>query len=449
MLSLLLLLACPSADTEATGDTAPTVVPWSAGLPSTDDQATLRGLQPRRGIIHLHSPWSHDACDSEGYVDGTLDQDCFDDLREALCTTRMDFAMVTDHPDYADRSVFEEWLQPRDEDTVLDAAVRSSCDDHEVLWLPGFEDELMPVGLSRHVDDDPDERHRLLNQTDAEAMDAMTEAGALVFRAHTEGRTREELVELVELGLTGVELFNLHAMFAPDIRSEDLGLGPLDYLAEMAPFTDEDASAEPDLLFLAVLQEQPPSIAHWDALQELGLVVGIGGTDAHQNTLPIVLRDGERGDSYRRMVRWFSNWVYVDGELTPESLDAALTAGRVAVVFEVLGTPDGLDVHLQSDDGTTVEMGGSGSAGTLSVGCVGLTGTSPTDGQAPEIDVTVFKDGAEWATGCGEHTTDGAGSYRVRYDLTPRHLEGFLGEEPEVWIERYPWIYTNPIRVTN
>ncbi len=28
------------------------------------------------------------------------------------------------------------------------------------------------------------------------------------------------------------------------------------------------------------------------------------GTDAHENSFPIMLRDGERGDSYRRLLRW-------------------------------------------------------------------------------------------------------------------------------------------------
>ena len=59
-------------------------------------------------------------------------------------------------------------------------------------------------------------------------------------------------------------------------------------------------------------------------------MIGTAGTDAHQNVLPILLRDGERGDSYRRMLRWFSNMVLVEsGEPTPATAQAALEAGRL------------------------------------------------------------------------------------------------------------------------
>src|SRR5690606_1314326 len=111
-------------------------------------------------------------------------------------------------------------------------------------------------------------------------------------------------------GLTGVEIFNAHAMFAPNIREDHLGLDGLGWVDDIGAFTRPDGTAEPDLLLLGVLQVQSPSMATFDTLLEDGPVVGIAGSDAHQNVLNLELRDGERLDSYRRALSWFSNHVY-------------------------------------------------------------------------------------------------------------------------------------------
>ena len=268
--------------------------------------------------------------------------------------------------------------------------------------------------------------------------------------AHTEGRSLEELRALQAAGLMGVEVFNIHAMFDPNIREEDLGLDRLGWLETAAPFTSPDSEAEPDLLFLSVLAEQAPSVAAWDALQATGPVVGIGGSDAHQNVWPIELVDGERGDSYRRMLRWMSNHLLVEAR-TPSAADAALESGRLAVVFEVLGTPAGADLHLRRADGSVVEMGGQAAltAGdVLSVGCTSLAPDSPQGPSAPDVTVTVYRDGEAWAEGCGEHPLQEPGVYRTRVDIVPWHLAPFLGADPDPWLIRWPWIYTNPVTLT-
>ena len=447
----LALIACRPNLTEDSASSASAAVPWSGGLPRLDTE--LRGLSARRGLIHLHSPYSHDACDGEGLIEGEPDEQCLAALRYGLCATAMDFAYLTDHPAHAAEQTYEELLLIRDDDTPVEQdgsviAKRLHCDDgHSVLWMPGIEDELMPVGLERHAADTVAERSELYNASTAEALAAAREAGALVMMAHTEGRERSSLEMLVDAGLTGVEIFNLHAMFDPDIRSEDLGLDALGWLKDIAPFTSADGTAEPDLFFLAVLAEQHPSIAHWDALQQRAPVVGVAGTDAHQNVLPVLLRDGERGDSYRRMMRWLSNHLLVSGD-APSDHDAALAAGRAYVVFEILGTPSGLDFHLAQDD-TIYEMGSRPNlaGGTLSLTCPSLSESSPRGDVDPDIQATIFKDGSVWQSGCGEFSVEEPGVYRVRIDITPWHLEDFLGEEPEPWLAPRPWIYTNTITV--
>jgi hypothetical protein len=176
-------------------------------------------------------------------------------------------------------------------------------------------------------------------------------------------------------------------------------------------------------------------------------MVGVAGTDAHQNVLPYDLRDGERGDSYRRMLRWFSNHLLVEAP-GAEAAEQALAAGRVYVAFEALGTPANFDVHVVQDDGRVVEMGGEASGGTLVVGCPRLAEGSPRGTKDPEITVEVVRDGMSWAQGCGEFPLDGSGAYRVRVDQVPHHLEPFLGLDPEPWLQRpYPWLFSGAIRV--
>jgi hypothetical protein len=460
MLTWLMIFACSPKGplTDSAEPVALEPVAWNGGLGTTTvDVGQIRQWLPRRSIMHLHSPWSHDACDGVPLIDGRPDMDCLQNLRDALCTTSVDIAYLSDHPTHAADQPFEDLFHaaPEDERIELDGkliATRISCEDgHTVLWRAGIEDELMPLGLEGHAaPGDPEENHRLYNEATGEAIAAAHAAGALVSMAHTEGKTLEDLSEYVAMGLEAVELFNLHAMFDPSKRSEDLGLDPLGWTSDIAPFTRPDGTGEPDLFFLGVFEEQTVSIERWDALQEIDPVVGFAGTDAHQNVLPFDLRDGERGDSYRRMLRWFSNHVLVDASetlLSPQSADAALAAGRVYTAFEILGTPTGLDFHLKGAEGAITEMGGTGQGTELVVECPTLSAASPTNTTPPEITATIFKNGSPWNTGCGTHTIDGPGNYRTRVDIIPYHLTDFLGETPDEWLHSYPWVYTNPIRV--
>ena len=410
----LLLIACTDAPT----DTAHATVPWS------NDRGPLvaeaQGRQWRRGLIHMHSPYSHDACDGDGLLEGEVNEPCLADLREAMCRLSLDYVYLTDHPSEAAYQTYDETRLMREDDQDLDGiASRLACG---TVVMPGFEDTLMPVGMEMRLEDT-----NTYDRDDPDSIAAMKAGGGIVLQAHTEERALELVQQRVEDGLQGFEIYNLHAMFDPDIRETYLGLDRLGWMSDMDPFTSGEAT--PDLFFLAVHQEQPPSLATFDAVWQTHDVIGTAGTDAHQNVLPLEMADGERVDSYRRMMSWFSNWLLSDGE-TPQDYDEALAAGRVAIVFEVLGTPDTVDVHLEGS--------------TLQVHCPVLTADSPWDGEAPDIEVQVLKDGAPWKTGCGAHETDGAGVYRVAMSITPHHLAGFV---PAEFIRPYPWIYVQPVRV--
>jgi hypothetical protein len=446
---LLLLVGCAgdrldTADTtDSTGPGSPVVVPWTASRTPLAE-ASPAGRAWRRGIVHLHSHYSHDACDGDPMPGGVPDEDCLADLRRGLCTNAMDFAMITDHPAHAAEQEWEDLLLSREGDEVVGGiANRVACPDgHHVLTMPGIEDELMPVGLDRPVADTFEERDRLYNASGAETLAAEIAAGATVLQAHTEQQDISVLLERQANGLAGVELFNLHAMVDPSIREDYLGLESFAYLDAIGPFLTGETDAQPDLAFLGFYQEQGVSIERWDALARVGPTVGTAGTDAHENALPNLLSDGERVDSYRRMMSWFSNIALVDGD-TPEQVQAAIAAGHLFVAFEALGTPTGFSVTYGAE-----EMGGSGAlGGTLDVTCPTLAPTTPQDGPAPEVSVTVFKDGAAWQTDCGSFAVTEPGVYRVRVDIVPHHLVGFLDDQADTLVREYPWLYSNSFRI--
>ena len=228
---------------------------------------------------------------------------------------------------------------------------------------------------------------------------------------------------------------------------DDLGLDSLGWISDVAPFLDVYGTLVPDLVFIGIVQAQQVSLDRWDSLSARGPMTGMAGTDAHQNALPMLMADGERVDSYRRMERWFSNWLLSDGD-TPPELEAALQAGRNLVVFEVFGRPAAPDVHVRTATGDVVDAGGDATAdGTLVVGCDTVSQDSPHGLQEAEVHTTVFKDGVAWTEGCGEHALDGPGVYRVAVDITPWHLVDFLDGD-ETWIKRVPWLLYNPVRVS-
>src|SRR5262249_12158523 len=86
----------------ACGGSGPAALPtWSKTLPPATVMGERRGLVPARGIVHLHSPYSHDACDNQPRDPATKapNEACLDDLRTALCADQIDFAALTDHDD--------------------------------------------------------------------------------------------------------------------------------------------------------------------------------------------------------------------------------------------------------------------------------------------------------------------------------------------------------------
>lgn len=460
-LPLAAMAACGGDD--AAQPDAATVPAWDRGLPPSSVLAAPRGLQAARGIIHLHSPYSHDACDGEPRPGGAVDEDCLADLRAALCTTRMDYAALTDHDDsMADESFEDLFVRRGDDQLVLDGggapiASRLACPDgHRVLVTVGSENPIMPIMLDRHVAGTASERHATYNGDDADTVTAFRTAGATVWIPHTEQRTTSELLTLAP---DGIEVYQLHANIDPDIRRDHLGLPASGAITAVLEFADTNpGSPEPDLALLSFLLPSTPALARWDELLAMGRkVAGSGGTDAHQNSLPIMLKDGERGDSYRRMLRWFSNVALVADRSDPAQIEAAVRAGRMYLAFEIMGTPVGFDARAVAG-ATVTELGGelAASAGaTLEVTLPTIHGLAP-ELPAPEIRARIIRVAAggptEVAAGTGPTLSvalDQPGAYRVEVLIRPHHLGPYLGNLGTAYADaEHPWIYASPLYVT-
>ncbi len=466
LLALVLSIGCgPSAVTSDAGldaarSDAGCAAFWPRTLPPTSELGPRRGRSIARAIVHLHSPLSHDACAGNGWADGGLAApECLAHLRASACALNLDAAMLTDHAPHVEEVSLEGalWLQDGDE-RVRDTdgsviAGRWICDDgHRVLVTMGSENTLMPIMLDRHPADpsDPDALRAVYDEDGADAVTTFQAAGALVWQAHTEQRP---LDDLRALGVDGLEIYNLHANVGPDIRETYLGLEPFGYVAALLDFTSTRYRMPPDLAVLAFLSENQPSLDKWDALLSEGVhVTGSGGCDAHENTLPMTLTDGERADSYRRMMLWVQNHLLVDDD-SPESMQDALARGRSYVTFEVFGSPIGFDFVGESG-GATFEMGEDAPAGTtLRVTRPSLPAGFPSD-PPPVIHARILRSTAEGAvevaSGDGdtlELVTTEPGAYRAEVLMVPEHARPALGVKADSLIREVVWVYSNPIFV--
>ncbi len=266
--------------------------------------------------------------------------------------------------------------------------------------------------------------------------------------AHTEQWTADQLAALP---LDGFEMYNVHAnLFLK------LGLAAdLMFRVERG----EEGLPHPDLLILPLVTEDPRYVDTWGTVLARGKRAATTmGTDCHRNSLPQLTADGERIDSYRRMMIAFSNHLLVrprpDGRWDDAELKEALRAGRLYGAFEYLGYPVGFD-FVALEGGAVREMGESVSlsAGArLAVKAAKVRDLAP-DAESPQIRVRLLhaREGGwnEVAASDGDLSFEptAPGAYRAEVRITPAHLKGHIGRRFD-WIrEEKPWIYSNPIYV--
>lgn len=438
----------------------PAGTPWQPGVVLWQpDRTNPRGYRDVRGIIHAHSPYSHDACDDKGFdEDGNLNATCLQDFRRDTCAVRHDFVMITDHPAHMAEHPFEDVLlhDAQGGDTLLErdgraVANRMACDDgHAVLLTAGFEDEVMAVGLDGHIAEATETRGAVYTADSDDALGAMHDGGALVLVNHPEDWTVEQLRRP---GLDGFEMYNLHANLMERIPQA------AQMLAEWFG-ADPSTLPHPDLAILPLLFEDERYLRRWAGATAGGLPrTTVMGTDCHRNTLPMKLSDDERVDSYRRMMVWFSNHLLLDPAASSgaswddRALEQALAAGRLYGVFEVYGYAEGFDASATHGD-ETFEIGSSVPAGATVRAVAPRVAHRSADSEAPLVTLRLLHatdvgwvEAARSETGTLEHTLDGPGAWRVQVDITPRHLRAHLGTYTDVAGEARPWVYANPFYV--
>lgn len=395
-----------------------------------------------RVVVHAHSVQSSDACDGRPYVDGAPNEPCLQSFRSAACATRLDAVFLTEHANRMASVRFEDTLQLREGDEPLreDGALvgyRIACaGGHRVMVIPGAENELMPVGLTRHPTPVEGSLERAYRAGGARGARLFREAGALVAVAHPESFGRARL-RAVAPDL--IEVYNIHANVDPAIAVPTLGID-LDRLrADVLRFADPRADLDPEWGFLAIFRENRPDLAHWAALASEGrAVTAFAGSDAHENHFPMLFPDGERGDSYRRIFRWYANAVRIDGEVSRRSVLRALAGPDVWAVLEAWGTPQGFSF---ASDG-----------GTLTVGVPRVFGLDPALPR-PAVRVRLLRAGANatWeevaaGTEALAYAPTRPGAYRAEALITPHHARPYL-PGMERLVREVPWVYSNALTV--
>jgi hypothetical protein len=440
MLALLFLIGC--SDPVEPSDT------WQPGVAlASIASPNERGLYDVRGVIHAHSVYSHDACDEEPVKNGVRDQSCLEDFRRGVCQSRHDFVMTTDHPDafaeheYPELLLFDATRDELVERDGLPRANRMGCPDGtRPLLIPGLESKLMPVGLERHASD----REVAYGETSTRAIELLREAGAVVLLAHTEDWSADQLADLP---IDGFEMYNLHA-------NALLNGGTILELLVRLDRGDTDLP-QSDLSFVPIFSEDPRYLDTWGATLARGVRrVTTMGTDCHRNTFPALMPDGERVDSYRRMMMWFSNHLLVDRlDFDDRTLTGALAAGRAYGVIEVLGYAEGFD-FVAVANGTTYEMGDEvelASAPELIVRRPRVRGLV----EQPKLELRLLQATASgWNTvataGEGDliHRPSEPGAYRAEVRITPTHVAEMLGSyRPAFAGQQRVWVYSNPTYV--
>lgn len=495
-----LILACPSepepesvaeaevgapvetsapADTAAPVDTAEVAADeWSApdvpeppalpeafplGLSPTALLGEAHGLRPARTIIHAHTIYSHDACDGEPVLkDGTPNEECLHSFRAALCTDHIDIIMLTEHYGLAAETAdFEElFLHRQGDEWVMEDGVKVGnavvCEDgHRALILPGLEgspDKVSPLAMTGHpAEGDAAAVEAAYKDISPEGIANLRAHGAVPVAIHIESADHEWLKTA---DIDAVEVGNLHVLVAPDLR-ELVGLDPeVPIVAFTEWLFDPDNHPAPDLVFLEFHDRMESYHWWWDAILQERMVTGFAGNDVHQNVVPMPMADGDRPDSYRRMMKWYVNYLMVEAA-TPSQARDALRSGRLYMVFEVLGSPHGFDFRAEAGD----QRWGMGDTVPAAAREQGLRLVAPAPAAAigeatvpTEVAMRVYRvtsEGSEMVAdiiGGVDLAIDKPGRYRVEVFVTPSHLAPYLAAK-ESLIRELPWVYTNPIEI--
>lgn len=432
--------ACESAEGEYAD-------PWT--VMSTDELPELRNWKIKRGIVHTHSPYSHDACDNEPEIDGVRNEQCYIDCRVGMCETAQDFVFLTDHDDLFAYHEYPDVLLYQEGDTLITrnempVANRLNCGDGKsVIVAAGTETEMMPIGLEHHVGSTPAERVAAYNASGEDAVIALQNAGAKVFLQHTEGWDTQDLINLP---IDGIEVYNLHQNLMDNMAKA------LEMVLTLA--TKPETLPVIELSIITIFMENELDLEKWSKTLMVKPMVAISATDSHRNVFKGETEDGERLDSFRRMMHWFSNYVLVpEGEIDDLILKNTIAKGRFYSAFDYLGYPVDFDFHGEKD-GEIYEMGDNvtdSESVTMTVKIPEIYNLDPCAEKPVFRAILLRANDGEWEEVASSDSDISAevqkGAYRAEIRMIPNHLTSWLGNEPENYLDEKIWVYSNPIYV--
>ncbi len=431
---LALCLSCGNSKPSTATDVTAAAVDAAADAPGVDaapdsSQEGLptpaeRGWSIARNVVHIHSTYSHDACD--GYIDnfpGQVSTTCLDDLRVALCESGLDVAFLTDHPSHSKEFGFDKLLQVNLDkgDTpvgdkgaphanVVHCPKSDALPARDVVLTVGYEGtHNMAIGIHHHFTDGKLQGLSFSDKDSAiedvkKSVAAIHAAKGVSCNAHSE-EDDISVQRMVQSGMDCMEVYNTHANFKTIVGMGSAGskmnLGRVFLLDKL--LGPKDLSPDPDLAVLIMLDIQPEAaFTKWQAVNSERKVAGVIGNDVHQNVVleafcgpggqfetlcdglvdkyphlvallkkggPVMLADGKRIDDYRRLLRWISNRTLIPpGKPATERAEltkAAIVAARTWAVYDVLGDPQGLDMAARDKaTGKWVEVGDTAAMGS-------------------------------------------------------------------------------------
>ncbi len=432
-------------------ETPPT--PWAPGTVLSQTHAVnARGFVELRGLIHAHSIYSHDACDGAPHDEnGVYNQPCLADFRFGACAVQHDFFFLTDHGDSFESNEFPDVLlyDSTKGDELISrgggpVANKLKCPSGSTaLVMAGTETGTMPVGLEGHLG------AREYGRQDNEQLDAYRAANGVTLVPHLEDWTEDQLTDM---HLDGFEMFNLHRN-----ALQNAGVAA-DLLFNYVNAGKNAELPHPDLFLASFVLDDPLYLQRWGTVLSRGAHrVTTFGSDCHQNTFPDKLADGERIDSYRRMMAAFSNHLLVrpksDGTWDDANLKDALREGRNFGVFEFLGYAEGFDFYAR-EGSTSKELGETATAGSTLVATMPHVRNLDTNGEQPTLTMILYKakDGgwdevARTSDAKLEFVATVTGAYRVEVRMVPRHLRPWANQHLEFFRLERPWVMSSALYV--
>ncbi|MCX7959552.1 MAG: hypothetical protein N3B13_10950, partial [Deltaproteobacteria bacterium] len=436
---------------EISDNTITMLTEWDPGLPSTELIDETRGYRIARVIIHAHSVYSHDGCDGNSVENGNPEENCVLQLRDAICKLNLNGIFMTDHAgSLADEEDFTKLYYPREGDTpVIENEIQTgnqlTCPNGaKPVIMVGSENDIMPIGITAHPSSDINERKKIYDSVDETSIDAFRKVNGVVCTAHSEGKEDDYLIGS---SLECMEIYNFHV----SILSSSGLVVLADYMNQ------PEKMPHPDLAFLAFYEPLKLQLTKWYTTAEKRNISPIIGTDIHRNVVKKALSDGERLDSYRRFMRWFTNFLLVK-DYKPSEFKKAIKEGRIYVVAEGLGTPNGFDFYAETRNGIA-DTGKTIRKADFKKFVIKIPEVTGIDNEDVYVKARLFKikDKSEIEilkpVARSEkkiiEVSDGIdeGVYAVQILLTPMHLKRVCKRWASEYIKEFVWIYSNTIRV--